>query len=179
MENLLFDGQEMVEPCFPGLFQPNQAPFSVLPAYVEVKEQLDVFDKITIKGRVLNQQGEPVAGLLIETWHASKWGLYGLEFGPSVVPADPDGQEWNCQVTNGNGEYEFIMENRSQDQANTAPAIDIKITDEDGEMTLTRLYLLDKSAIDPYLENLTSEERQSHLGTMSGDTCKFDIRIGV
>ncbi|HFA52031.1 MAG TPA: hypothetical protein ENJ95_23695, partial [Bacteroidetes bacterium] len=76
----------------------------------QVRETLDVFSEIEIRGRVIDQFGKPLKGAMIEMWHHADWGLFGMDLESSCAPTDPDGQDWKMAVTDENGGYFFKTE---------------------------------------------------------------------
>ena len=62
---------------------------------------------IHVRGQVLNEQCNPVAGALVEVWQANKWGRYHHEADPNPAPVDPNFQGWGQAVTDEKGQYGF------------------------------------------------------------------------
>lgn len=150
----------------------------IIPTYKEVLETLDVFEEIIVKGFVLNPEGIPVTGALVEIWHAAQWGVFGMEYGPSFAPYDPDEQMWACTVTDENGAYFFKTLKRPFHAAPPSVSIDIKVTDENTNVTLSKLYLNEdiSDPADSFLMDMELEERKRYFGEEEdGGACKFNI----
>ena len=147
----------------------------VFPPFEEVLETLDVFDEIIVAGRLTNHLGLPMAGVLVEIWHPSEWGFYGMEYGPSFAPVDPDGQRWACTVTDENGMYQFKIKKCTPPSS----LINFKISDENGDVTLSRLYFDEdlSDPADPFLMDMEMEERHQYVGHEKDGVCRFDIII--
>ena len=64
-------------------------------------------DILHLMGRVLNKQGEPVAGARIELWQANKFGRYNHPSDPNPAPLDPNFQGSAVQVTDAEGRFRF------------------------------------------------------------------------
>ena len=62
---------------------------------------------ITISGRVLDESGRPVAGALIEMWHANSCGKYIHHNDPSPVPVDPNFVGLGRTLSDAQGRYSF------------------------------------------------------------------------
>ena len=150
-----------------------------VPTYREVLETLDVFQEIVVKGHIVNQSGVPVIGALVEMWHASRWGIFGMEYGPSIAPHDPDEQMWACAVTDENGGYFFKTLKRPFHAAPPSVSIDIKVTDENANVALTKLYLNENinEPADSFLIDMKPTERQQYFGKEEEGICEFNIVV--
>jgi len=62
---------------------------------------------IHVKGQVLDDNCDPVAGALVEIWQANKWGRYHHESDPNPAPLDPNFQGWGQAATDEEGKYSF------------------------------------------------------------------------
>lgn len=58
-----------------------------------------------IEGRVLDEDGKPVADALIDVWQANRHGRYAHEADPNPAPRDPDFQGWARLRTDAEGRY--------------------------------------------------------------------------
>lgn len=58
-----------------------------------------------IEGRVLDENGKPVADALIDVWQANRHGRYAHEADPNPAPLDPDFQGWARLRTDAEGRY--------------------------------------------------------------------------
>jgi len=65
-------------------------------------------DLIEVRGRVLDEGGSPVSGVLVEIWHANKWGRYDHPWDRNSAPVDPNFQGWGQQLSGEGGSYSFL-----------------------------------------------------------------------
>jgi protocatechuate 3,4-dioxygenase beta subunit len=63
---------------------------------------------IEVRGRVLDEDGSPVAGAVVELWQANSAGKYIHEMDKHQAPIDPHFIGQGRLVTNEAGEYEFF-----------------------------------------------------------------------
>jgi len=64
-------------------------------------------DRIEVRGRVLDKRGAPVSGVLVEIWHANKWGRYDHRRDRNSAPLDPNFQGWGQLLSSEDGSYSF------------------------------------------------------------------------
>ena len=62
-------------------------------------------DVFVIEGRVLDENGKPVAAALVDIWQANHHGRYEHEADPNPAPLDPDFQGWARLRTDADGRY--------------------------------------------------------------------------
>ncbi len=62
---------------------------------------------IRVTGQVLDDQGEPVEGALVDIWQANTHGRYHHEDDPNTAPQDPNFQGWGMVKTDAEGRYSF------------------------------------------------------------------------
>lgn len=60
---------------------------------------------ITILGRVIDTEGSPVVGAIIDIWQADKNGRYLHDDAPKSTPIDPNFQYWAQLKTDSDGTY--------------------------------------------------------------------------
>ncbi len=63
--------------------------------------------RMIVAGRVLDEQGSPIAGTLVELWQANAAGRYRHEMDQHDAPLDPNFTGAGHVVTNHKGEYQF------------------------------------------------------------------------
>ncbi len=63
---------------------------------------------ITVKGRVMDEDGSPIRGAVIELWQANSAGKYIHAMDNHQAPIDPNFTGEGRLVTNEEGEYEFF-----------------------------------------------------------------------
>lgn len=73
----------------------------------EINGQRAVGQLITVKGRVMDEDGAPIAGAVIELWQANSAGKYIHEMDNHIAPIDPNFTGQGRLLTNEAGEYEF------------------------------------------------------------------------
>ncbi|HYM01502.1 MAG TPA: protocatechuate 3,4-dioxygenase subunit beta, partial [Stellaceae bacterium] len=64
--------------------------------------------RMIVAGRVLDEQGRPVRGTLIELWQANSAGRYRHEGDQHDAPLDPNFTGAGQVITNDAGEYRFV-----------------------------------------------------------------------
>jgi protocatechuate 3,4-dioxygenase beta subunit len=62
---------------------------------------------IRVTGQVLDENGGPVEGALVDIWQANTYGRYHHEDDPNTAPRDPDFQGWGMVKTDAEGRYSF------------------------------------------------------------------------
>ena len=62
---------------------------------------------IRVTGQVLDENGAPVEGALVDIWQANTHGRYHHEDDPNPAPRDPNFQGWGMVKTDANGRYSF------------------------------------------------------------------------
>lgn len=65
-------------------------------------------ERIRIRGRVLDGQGRPVRGQLVEIWHANAAGRYIHKRDQHPAPIDPNFTGLGRAITGEDGSYEFL-----------------------------------------------------------------------
>ena len=62
---------------------------------------------IRVTGQVLDENGDPVEGALVDIWQANTYGRYHHEDDPNTAPRDPNFQGWGMVKTDAKGRYSF------------------------------------------------------------------------
>jgi protocatechuate 3,4-dioxygenase beta subunit len=62
---------------------------------------------IRVTGQVLDENGEPVEGALVDIWQANSFGRYSHEDDTASAPLDPNFQGWGMVKTDAGGRYAF------------------------------------------------------------------------
>jgi protocatechuate 3,4-dioxygenase beta subunit len=74
----------------------------------EVNGQRALGQLLEIKGKVMDEDGSPIAGAVIELWQANAAGRYVHKMDDHKAPLDPNFIGQGRLVTNEAGEYEFF-----------------------------------------------------------------------
>jgi len=126
-------------------------------------------ERVTIQGRVLDGDGQPVSDALIEIWQANAHGKYGHPEDVQDKPLEKDFLGWGRVATNANGEYSFttVKPGRVPGPGGTlqAPHINVAMFMRGLLLQLvTRIYFASENSNgeDPVL-NLLDPERRSTL----------------
>ena len=91
-------------PSFPNNPQPDtDADMTMIEGHTEraLGEVVEVF------GRVLDEDGNPVADALIDVWQANTHGRYAHADDPNPAPLDPNFQGWAKLKSDAEGRYRF------------------------------------------------------------------------
>lgn len=62
---------------------------------------------IHLMGRVVNPQGQPLAGIKLEIWQANVHGRYAHINDSNAAPLDPNFQGYGVQITDAHGQFRF------------------------------------------------------------------------
>lgn len=62
---------------------------------------------IRVTGQVLDEEGRPIEGALVDIWQANAQGRYHHEKDPATAPEDPNFQGWGMVKTDAEGRYAF------------------------------------------------------------------------
>jgi protocatechuate 3,4-dioxygenase, beta subunit len=65
-------------------------------------------ERIIVTGRVLHEDGRPVAGTLVEVWQANAAGRYAHKGDRHAAPLDPNFSGAGRTVTDADGRYRFV-----------------------------------------------------------------------
>lgn len=75
--------------------------------HIKGSQQFAKGQVVIVQGVVIDQNCQPVSGVLVEIWQACHTGKYNHNSDPNPAPIDPHFQYWGKAVTNGRGEYRF------------------------------------------------------------------------
>ena len=74
---------------------------------VEGREGTAEGEVVVVEGRVVDENGEPIQGALVDVWQANASGRYAHEADPNPAPLDPNFQSWAKMLTDSEGRYRF------------------------------------------------------------------------
>ena len=74
---------------------------------IEGHEERAAGEVICVTGRVLDENGAPVEGALVDVWQANANGKYLHEADTSTAPLDPNFQYWAQMKTDAEGRYRY------------------------------------------------------------------------
>lgn len=89
---------------------PSISRMPALPGAHDLVHQHDgepIGQRIILYGRVLDRDGNPVPGALLELWQTNAAGRYSDEADPRIMPLDPNFTGWGRCVTGPDGTYRF------------------------------------------------------------------------
>ena len=122
---------------------------------------------VIVEGKVLDDQGNPVPGALVDVWQANANGRYHHEQDPNPAPRDPNFQGWAQVLADDKGHYRFLTikpgaypvdENWSR-----PPHIHFKVAKRGHHELTTQMFFEDEplNDTDNLFLALTKEERES------------------
>ncbi len=143
-------------------------------------------ERITIEGRVLDGDGEPLPDALIEIWQANAVGRYNHPDDQQDKPLDPAFHGFGRCPTDKNGRFHFhtIRPGPVPGPGNTLQAPHINVTVFARGMLkqlVTRIYFEDeeKNADDPILGLVVEPERRATLIAMKKSGAKSIYIIDI
>lgn len=72
---------------------------------IEGRKERALGEVVEVSGRILDEQGKPVAEALIDVWQANTHGRYAHEGDPNPAPLDENFQGWAKLKTDAEGRY--------------------------------------------------------------------------
>ncbi|MEO8133791.1 MAG: protocatechuate 3,4-dioxygenase [Betaproteobacteria bacterium] len=124
----------------------------------------------TVAGRLLDADGRPFAGALVEIWQANGYGRYNDERDSSSRPMDPRFKGYGTCVTDGDGGYRF-QTIKPVSYPGRAPHIHFRLQGAGFEPLITQMYVAGASenGRDGVLRSLSPEERARLIVQMDKD----------
>lgn len=122
-------------------------------------------DIIRITGHVLDENGQPVEGALVDIWQANAHGRYHHEDDPNTAPRDPDFQGWGMVKTDADGNYSFTTIKPGaypvDDEWSRPPHIHYKVSRRGYHELITQMYFADETLNDKdqLLQSVEADER--------------------
>ena len=120
---------------------------------------------VEIAGQVLDPDGRPLAGALVDVWQANHHGRYAHEKDPNPAPLDPDFQDWARFTTDANGRWSIRTIKPGAYPVNSdwsrPPHIHFKVALRGFRELTTQMYFADEplNAVDRLLLDVPEEQR--------------------
>jgi protocatechuate 3,4-dioxygenase beta subunit len=135
---------------------------------------------LELTGRVLQSDGSPVAGAVVEIWQCDADGDYRYD-AASMRAADTGFQGFGKTVTDNTGKYRFVTI-RPVPYAGRPPHIHMRIKRDGRDLLITQMYIKgDGAENDPFVARLPDAARRLLFAELSntpdGLATNFDIVI--
>ena len=129
---------------------------------------------LDLSGRVLDSQGAPIPGALVEIWQADSAGLYDHPRAPDTASFDRTFQGFGATETDDDGRYRFLTLVPTP-YTGRPPHIHVKIWIDGREQLTTQLYIKDhpENSRDGILMRLFSGDREGLM--MEFDEAEIDL----
>ncbi len=124
---------------------------------------------IYVRGKVIDDNCQPIPGALVMIWHANTHGKYTHEYDTNKIEDDPNFQGWGQMKTNKKGEYSFktIKPGKYMFDADNddwrAPHIHFKVARRGYHELITQLYFEEEVSLnkdDVFASKLTKIEKE-------------------
>lgn len=145
---------------------------------------------IFVRGKVTDQNCNPIEGALVEIWQANHHGRYHHERDTSKAELDPNFQGWGEMLTKADGSYSFktikpgsygMFDSASADEDFRTPHIHYKVSLRGYHEVITQMYFegerLNKT--DLVILELPEEERAQFIISPGEPALEKDKRIPV
>ncbi len=122
-------------------------------------------EAVAIAGHVLDPDGRPLAGALVDVWQANHHGRYAHEKDPNPAPLDPDFQGWARFTTDADGRWSIRTIKPGAYPVNSdwsrPPHIHFKVALRGFRELTTQMYFADEplNAVDRLLLDVPEEQR--------------------
>ena len=124
---------------------------------------------IYVRGKVTDEECNPISGALVMIWHANTHGKYTHEYDTNQIEDDPNFQGWGQMKTNEKGEYSFktikpgkyIFDEDNDDWR--APHIHFKVARRGYHELITQMYFEEETALnneDVFASKLSKLEKE-------------------
>ena len=145
-------------------------------------------ERITIEGRVLEGDGQPVLDALVEIWQADARGIYNHPGDPRYEQVDKHFRGFGRSETVDNGKFWFKTVKPGRvawdDERDQAPHVNVRVFARGMLIhAVTRLYFAGEEANqgDPVLNSVDPERRQTLIATREESEdlprYRFDIHL--
>ncbi len=122
---------------------------------------------IRLTGQVLDEEGKPVEGALVDIWQANTHGRYHHEDDPNTAPRDPNFQGWGMVKTDAEGRYAFTTIKPGAYQVDKSwtrpPHIHYRISRRGYHELTTQMYFAGEALNEPdaLLQSVAQDARDS------------------
>lgn len=136
---------------------------------------------VEVKGHILDTDGNPIAGALIDIWQANAAGRYDHEADPNTAPLDANFQGWARLVTGEDGSYSVRTIKPGAYPAEEGwvrpPHIHYKVARRGFKEITTQLYFKGDplNDIDRLILAVPEAERASLIGDFSKGPATFNV----
>jgi protocatechuate 3,4-dioxygenase beta subunit len=138
-------------------------------------------DVIEVQGHILDTDGNPITGALIDIWQANSAGRYDHEADPSTTALDANFQGWARLITGEDGSYSLRTIRPGAYPAEEGwvrpPHIHYKVARRGFKEITTQLYFKGDplNEIDRLILAVPQAERASLMGDFSDGPATFDV----
>lgn len=122
---------------------------------------------VSVSGRVLDANGEPIDGALVDVWQANAAGRYAHGRDPNPAPLDPNFQGWAMLTTGEDGSYRFKTVRPGAYPVSSSwsrpPHIHFKVSKRGYHEVTTQMYFDGDplNEVDHILKSLSAEEQEA------------------
>jgi protocatechuate 3,4-dioxygenase beta subunit len=142
---------------------------------------------INVEGQVLGDDGNPIAGAVVDIWQANAAGRYDHEADPNTAPLDPNFQSWAIMTTDAEGRYRFKSVKPgvypATDTWDRPPHIHFKVSKRGYREITTQMYFENEplNDIDKLLNELPENMRHTLIATQKDEDgpLVFDVVLAV
>ncbi len=159
---------------------------------IKGREGVALGEVITVEGRVLGPDGEPLDAAVVDVWQANAAGRYAHPAERSLAPLDPNFQGWAIMATNADGAYRFTTIKPGAYRVSRAwerpPHIHFRVSRRGFRDLTTQMYFDAEplNDIDRLLQDIPEAERPALIATPTGDASggeplayRFDVVLAA
>ena len=138
---------------------------------------------ITVEGKVLGDDGKPIADAVVDIWQANAAGRYAHETDPNPAPLDANFQGWAILKTDADGRYRFKTVRPGAYPAakgwDRPPHIHFKVSRRGYHEITTQMYFENEplNDVDRLLNALTNKEQSTLIAKRDGSSGSFSFDI--
>jgi len=150
---------------------------------VEGRDGEALGEVIEVEGQVLDADGKPIPGAVVDIWQANAAGRYDHERDPNPAAIDPNFQGWAIMTTDENGRYKFKSVRPGaypvSDQWTRPPHIHFKVSRRGYREITTQMYFEGEplNDVDHLLNELSDDMRPTLVATREDNESAFQFDI--